>query len=123
MRRLPPRSTRTDTLFPYPTLFRAALGRVHFAKGIEHQAAIVPAHAPARVRAISSSMPRVFRNWSPGLLYRLAVAAQMPSSAYGVPAEIGRASCRESVCQYGYIWVGAVSIKKKNPKRDQQTTD
>src|SRR3546814_1690829 len=117
MIRQPPRYTRTDTLFPYTTLFRSrhaqhaeadaqvdqprqrarhragggqpqrdALGRVHFAKGIEHQAAIVPAHAPARVRAISSSMPRVFRNWSPGLLYRLAVAARMPSSAYGVPA-------------------------------------
>src|SRR3546814_10802992 len=25
MRRRPPRSTRTDTLFPYPTLFRSAL--------------------------------------------------------------------------------------------------
>src|SRR3546814_2763977 len=26
MSRLPPRSTRTDTLFPYPTLFRSTLG-------------------------------------------------------------------------------------------------
>src|SRR3546814_4108261 len=26
MRRRPPRSTRTDTLFPYTTLFRSALG-------------------------------------------------------------------------------------------------
>src|SRR3546814_3950714 len=27
MLRRPPRSTRTDTLFPYPTLFRSAIGR------------------------------------------------------------------------------------------------
>src|SRR3546814_16427345 len=28
-------------------------------------------------------------------------------------AEIGRASCRERVCQYVSIWVVAVSLKKK----------
>src|SRR3546814_14285870 len=28
MRRLPPRSTRTDTLFPYTTLFRSPPGRI-----------------------------------------------------------------------------------------------
>src|SRR3546814_20614337 len=27
--------------------------------------------------------------------------------------QIGRASCRERVCQYGYIWVVAVALKKK----------
>src|SRR3546814_17673861 len=34
MMRRPPRSTRTDTLFPYPTLFRSteSLGRSHRAK-------------------------------------------------------------------------------------------
>src|SRR3546814_17202857 len=32
MRRRPPRSTRTDTLFPYTTLFRSSLG-VHSASG------------------------------------------------------------------------------------------
>src|SRR3546814_15761412 len=30
--------------------------------------------------------------------------------------EIGRASCRERVCQYGYISVFAVYIKQKNKK-------
>src|SRR3546814_10256109 len=29
MIRRPPRSTRTDTLFPYTTLFRSRLGRIH----------------------------------------------------------------------------------------------
>src|SRR3546814_1449439 len=32
MIRRPPRSTRTDTLFPYPTLFRS-LGQPHLAQG------------------------------------------------------------------------------------------
>src|SRR3546814_7705623 len=31
MRLRPPRSTRTDTLFPYPTLFLSSLGSNHFA--------------------------------------------------------------------------------------------
>src|SRR3546814_16772058 len=33
MIRRPPRSTRTDTLFPYTTLFRAILRIVHLLKG------------------------------------------------------------------------------------------
>src|SRR3546814_1788167 len=32
MRRRPPISTRTDTLFPYTTLFRSALGRAALAR-------------------------------------------------------------------------------------------
>src|SRR3546814_16171192 len=33
MRRLPPRSTRTDTRFPYTTLFRSAAVRARFRRG------------------------------------------------------------------------------------------
>src|SRR3546814_8844151 len=33
MSRRPPRSTRTDTLFPYPTLFRSEIKRGNAAKG------------------------------------------------------------------------------------------
>src|SRR3546814_19364121 len=33
----------------------------------------------------------------------------------GTRGQIGRASCRERVCQYVYISVGAVSLKKKTP--------
>src|SRR3546814_20799904 len=35
----------------------------------------------------------------------------------GFIAEIGRASCRERVCQYVYISVVAVSLQKKNKKK------
>src|SRR3546814_6686581 len=33
--RRPPRSTRTDTLFPYTTLFRSFMSRFHPKKGLE----------------------------------------------------------------------------------------
>src|SRR3546814_18642366 len=42
MIRRPPRSTRTDTLFPYTTLFRSDEGRL----------GILPRHQPARLRGL-----------------------------------------------------------------------
>src|SRR3546814_2715442 len=39
MIRRPPRSTRTDTLFPYTTLFRSNLGRQPVPRRAEHDAA------------------------------------------------------------------------------------
>src|SRR3546814_18121276 len=48
---------------------------------------------------------------------RLAIAGILPFHRRDaeIPAqgEIGRASCRERVCQYVDIWVGAVDVKKK----------
>src|SRR3546814_7205491 len=52
MIRRPPRSTRTDTLFPYTTLFRSpgrALPRLR-AGGLARGPAAVPGPAPARER-------------------------------------------------------------------------
>src|SRR3546814_14340987 len=49
-------------------------------------------------------------------LERDNVVAVIPLLAFGdvgVASEIGRASCRERVCQYVYISVVAVSLKKK----------
>src|SRR3546814_2210219 len=46
MIRRPPRSTRTDTLFPYTTLFRSFKRRFVFfgnsEKGVEHASAFIP---------------------------------------------------------------------------------
>src|SRR3546814_16841649 len=39
MLRRPPRTTRTDTLFPYPTLFRSQLQLV---RGIGHNGVVLP---------------------------------------------------------------------------------
>src|SRR3546814_14326283 len=38
------------------------------------------------------------------------------SKGVAKPLQIGRASCRDRVCQYVYISVGAVSLKKHNNK-------
>src|SRR3546814_13752808 len=48
MIRRPPRSTRTDTLFPYTTLFRSWLNRV--AAGMAPLFAALDAPLPARIR-------------------------------------------------------------------------
>src|SRR3546814_13498416 len=53
MRRRPPISTRTDTLFPYTTLFRSSVGAASV--GAAHLAACLPPRAP---RALSRAVER-----------------------------------------------------------------
>src|SRR3546814_4362514 len=48
MRRRPPRSTRTDTLFPYTTLFRSVQAAGHRIDGVFGQRQIGRVAAPAR---------------------------------------------------------------------------
>src|SRR3546814_13488451 len=73
MIRRPPRSTRTDTLFPYTTLFRSC----------DHPEGVVGlAHGLGTDDGISDGC--------------VIPAAQVSGDA----REIGRASCRERVCQY-----------------------
>src|SRR3546814_15559214 len=99
MIRRPPRSTRTDTLFPYTTLFRsvdlylaisAAGGGRLFGPAI----AVQPARAGAVLR-LSDAQVRVAL---------CAPACAVHHSGGGVrqfhQGEIGRASCRARVCQY-----------------------
>src|SRR3546814_6304477 len=66
MRRLPPRSTRTDTLFPYTTLFRSLSGgqqqRVAIARALAMEPAMMlfdeptSAHDPETVGEVLSVM-------------------------------------------------------------------
>src|SRR3546814_12522027 len=44
----PPRSTRTDTYFPYPTLFRSLRDRLAFGVGEERIARLPPEHVARR---------------------------------------------------------------------------
>src|SRR3546814_16445101 len=103
MIRRPPRSTRTDTLFPYTTLFRS------------------PGGAPGHIRGIVSENGGRAQNlnvqfhclWKEcGLLDRLPDTAAHRVMALGADCfsqtktalksfikQIGRASCRERVCQ------------------------
>src|SRR3546814_4903421 len=66
MRRRPPRATRTDTLFPYTTLFRSRRGRARPPAGVRHHGADAGGaadpglgrtpcrYAPARARGLNS---------------------------------------------------------------------
>src|SRR3546814_3825178 len=56
MIRRPPRSTRTDTLFPYTTLFRAANSDTERCTeyGAEHQASLAPATGPEQTASSAS---------------------------------------------------------------------
>src|SRR3546814_13708527 len=116
MIRRPPRSTRTDTLFPYTTLFRSAgIARDRilvdpgygFAKGVDHNLEVTSwlallhglgcpvlfgASRKASIGKLSKGEPADHR--LPGSL-ALALAAAGRGAQ-----EIGRASCRDRGCQY-----------------------
>src|SRR3546814_15694092 len=106
MIRRPPRSTRTDTLFPYTTLFRSLCSIEIPLVGLGFGNLAPAAHLrqiPDRIRikGIASIIPEEdveIRRW--------------PRVAGREGEEIGRASCRERVCQYVSISVVAVSLKK-----------
>src|SRR3546814_3770570 len=72
MRRHPPRSTRTDTLFPYTTLFRSGTGH-----HIEPSAPLVPFNDPTLMFVNAGMVP--FKNVFTGLekrSYSTAASAQ-----------------------------------------------
>src|SRR3546814_10981568 len=123
MIRRPPRSTRTDTLFPYTTLFRSP------------PKAILPIYEYGRDDGCSITGGYVYRGEAIGALRGAYVfgdycaqgisaiqvheGAVIDERTWDLPVtdlqsfgegdagqlyallEIGRASCRESVCQYG----------------------
>src|SRR3546814_19868183 len=101
MIRRPPRSTRTDTLFPYTTLFRsigdrlveAALRPAQRTGADVEPSAVQPRHREAK--AVALGPDAAFDR-------HLHIVENHLRGGRGVPAEleIGRASCRERVCQY-----------------------
>src|SRR3546814_10988769 len=137
MRRRPPRSTRTDTLFPYTTLFRS------------HQRSFDPlplagqfaraqrgGDAERRVEECAEAWPlrgHEQRTFAWGALHiflrnleigeRIRFTVHVVERAFGPAAllepQIGRASCRERVCQYGELPVGAASLKKKQTREQR----
>src|SRR3546814_16093570 len=52
--------------------------------------------------------------------HRTGDHAALPRGSHRLGREIGRASCRERVCQYVYISVVAVSLKKKHGTHHNQ---
>src|SRR3546814_20943059 len=101
MIRRPPRSTRTDTLFPYTTLFRSQ--RRIGPEGVAHALAVgIPdgfepaAGVPcffAAFQVFVEGGGEVF-GFLAARQHRVRLAARLGQM------QIGRASCRESVCQY-----------------------
>src|SRR3546814_20274609 len=103
MRRRPPRSTRTDTLFPYTTLFRSiALTGKQF-----HTDAPAALAKPIDPRTLAMNQgSRVLLEQLGAWPAHSASIETVHVSQRGrlgrtlIRSEIGRASCRERVCQY-----------------------
>src|SRR3546814_15529508 len=123
MIRLPPRSTRTDPLFPYPTLCRSAcntastiaLASVRAALDLAVVGtvpAIKPAAALSATRTIGVLGPEatVRQPYVDDLAARFAAACPVlrPGSA---PLARGSASCRENGGSYVSVSVGAVTLQ------------
>src|SRR3546814_13177148 len=100
----PPRSTRTDTLFPYTTLFRSISvsvglvigllsGYVRWLDGIVMRVMDGLMAIPGILLAIG-----LVALWGAGLT-TVIIAITVPEIPRVVRLEIGRASCRERVCQ------------------------
>src|SRR3546814_18529766 len=119
MIRRPPRSTRTDTLFPYTTLFRSrshSLERTNmtYCVGMLIEAGLVMM-ADTRTNAGVDNIS-VYRKLH---IYEgddrfIAIATAGNLSV--TQSKIGRESCRGRVCQYVESLVGAVLLKKKKEK-------
>src|SRR3546814_18450130 len=113
MIRRPPRSTRTDTLFPYTTLFRsivadrAAQHRAEHAENAVPRRRLLPLLAVLR-RDMSDLVPQHARQFGLVVHQRHELAGDIDIAAgdrEGVVdrrvEQIGRASCREGVCSKG----------------------
>src|SRR3546814_11636136 len=119
----PPRSTRTDTLFPYTTLFRSwkQWQHGHSDAGTSWEGALPDIWSGAFWR----SRPPIPQRWETRMINRmkrsalgLAYAVSMAAAVFGghqalAPEKIGRAWGRRRVGQYVYISVGAVAFTKK----------
>src|SRR3546814_19966191 len=138
MIRRPPRSTRTDTLFPYTTLFRSRSAATR-AKGWRRRrgrrgrrSCRLPALGPVCDRseigeggvqidgaAASDHLFDPSRGHHAPLVEHdeIVLRRDLVRQVGRHQHEIGRASCRERVCKYVSISVVAVSLKKKKKKR------
>src|SRR3546814_14141554 len=97
MLRPPPRSTRTDTPCPYTTLFRA-----------QDETDYILENSGARILVVSASLASAAQQLTTGIK-RFAMDGDIPgyeswedavAAMPAIPVEVGRASCRERVCQY-----------------------
>src|SRR3546814_14997780 len=109
--RRPPRSTRTDTHFPYPTLFRSCrqTQMTGFGEGDRslHGGGVEDLADQDDIRRFAH---RVFQRAVEGVSVEphlalvddrfLVLVQEFDRLLAGEDMQIGRASCRERVCQY-----------------------
>src|SRR3546814_17302887 len=106
MIRRPPRSTRTDTLFPYTTLFRSVISAGYTIYGWRQ----VPVDVSVIGQKAQATRPEIEQIMIAGPMPDEQSAAEFEKNLYLIrrriekraiaAQEIGRASCRERVCQY-----------------------
>src|SRR3546814_16831886 len=103
----PPRSTRTDTLFPYTTLFRSRFGK-GFLEGSQGHLNFLPEKQTDFIFTMLAEELGLVGGLALIGLYVLLIAygfalAMRARNQFGrllALGKIGRASCRERVCQY-----------------------
>src|SRR3546814_16616078 len=105
MIRRPPRSTRTDTLFPYTTLFRSPADPFAIGGAVEENRNLFAALLRAGIDARADYNPDIFHQKfiirDSGGSRRALLTGSTNFTPTGTGShEIGRASCRERVCQY-----------------------
>src|SRR3546814_18199039 len=112
MRRPPPRSTRTATLVPDTTLFRSPLSTCMAVLGGAWTPNVIwnLSGGPRRFSELRHDIPKVSAKVltarlraleAKGVVIREVKPTSPPSVEYSLTdLEIGRASCRERVCQY-----------------------
>src|SRR3546814_20825784 len=112
MIRRPPRSTRTDTLFPYTTLFRSGWSALIYAdldglKQLNDQQG--HDRGDESLKAFAGTVRRTIREGDVlarmggdefVIFMKLRDEEAGQAVARRLHQEIGRASCRERVCQY-----------------------
>src|SRR3546814_12294843 len=95
MIRRPPRSTRTDTLFPYTTLFRSVgltvTPCIERVRRLERDGIITGYHARVAPAALDAGLL---------VFVEISMSSKSDRTFDDFRREIGRASCRERVCQY-----------------------
>src|SRR3546814_19874405 len=128
MIRRPPRSTRHDTPCPYTTLFRSAALANAMLAGVLLAFCLAPVRAVAEGPLLALPVIlawalawRFKRLWAIPVallvaLVMIAATTELPALRAAALLQLGRASCRVRVCQYVYIPVVAVSLKKKTIK-------
>src|SRR3546814_19312446 len=109
MVRRPPRSTRTDTLFPYTTLFRSRIQAASRDMLALVEAVLILAREgdtglPDEDFSVNDIVREEVEKARP-LLHdkpvRLEIDEQAAFALHAPPREIGRAACRGRGCQYG----------------------